>query len=288
MVYGTVKPPSSKSYTHRAITIASIASGESIIRNPLLSRDTIATIEACRAFGAEIDTGGNFVKVKGTRPSVPDDVIDAQNSGTTLRFMTTLMAAASHGYTIITGDSSLRKRPMQPLLDSISKLGGETEIDGSISSQFVSSILISSPLAQREVKLRVNGAVSRPYIDATVLTMKKYGIDITRDSFQFFQVPAGGEYRASEFAVPSDFSSMAFLIGCVAIAGGKLRLDCTGLSMPQADSKRLQIARAMGLKLTVSDDLLLVEHGGEELEGGTFDLSDSPDLLPVVSVLDRK
>jgi 3-phosphoshikimate 1-carboxyvinyltransferase len=308
MVYGTVKPPSSKSYTHRAITIASIASGESIIRNPLLSRDTIATIEACRAFGAEIDTGGNFVKVKGTRPSVPDDVIDAQNSGTTLRFMTTLMAAASHGYTIITGDSSLRKRPMQPLLDSISKLGakafssrndghapiivqgdsligGETEIDGSISSQFVSSILISSPLAQREVKLRVNGAVSRPYIDATVLTMKKYGIDITRDSFQFFQVPAGGEYRASEFAVPSDFSSMAFLIGCVAIAGGKLRLDCTGLSMPQADSKILQIARAMGLKLTVSDDLLLVEHGGEELEGGTFDLSDSPDLLPVVSVL---
>src|SRR5579885_1010773 len=291
MVYGTVKPPSSKSYTHRAITIASIASGESIIRNPLLSRDTIATIEACRAFGAEIDTGGNFVKVKGTRPSVPDDVIDAQNSGTTLRFMTTLMAAASHGYTIITGDSSLRKRPMQPLLDSISKLGakafssrndghapiivqgdsligGETEIDGSISSQFVSSILISSPLAQREVKLRVNGAVSRPYIDATVLTMKKYGIDITRDSFQFFQVPAGGEYRASEFAVPSDFSSMASLIGCVAVAGGKLSLACTELRMPPASSQ-----------------VLLVEHGGEELEGGTFDLSDSPDLLPVVSVL---
>lgn len=308
MIYGSIKPPSSKSYTHRAITIASIASGESTIKNPLLSRDTVATIEACRAFGAEIHTDENIVKVKGTRPVVPDNVIDAQNSGTTLRFMTTLMAAASGGYAIITGDSSLRKRPMQPLLDSISKLGanafsskndghapiivqgdsligGETEIDGSISSQFVSSILISSPLARKGVKVRVSGAISRPYIDATVLTMNKFGIDVVRDSFQFFHVAGEGEYKGTEFAVPSDFSSMAFLIGCAAIAGGKLRLDCTGLNMPQADSKIIQIARAMGLKLTVSDNLLLIEHEGEELEGGTFDLSDSPDLLPVVSVL---
>lgn len=312
-VKGEIKPPSSKSYTHRAIFIASLARGISTLINPLISEDTLSSVDACRAFGInlELNSGQISVKSEGTKPEVPDDIINIGNSGTTLRFLTTVMTGSKKGFTVITGDNSVRRRPMQPLLDSIAQLGGrayssrlngcapiivegdslmggEATLDASVSSQYVSSVLISSVLSKNGIMLRVKGTVSRPYIDATILTMSKFGVKVTRDSYKYFAVDRGAEYRATEFRVPSDFSSMAFLIGCVAAAGGKLRLICEDLGMPQADSKILEYSSLMGVKISVHGSKIEVEHDGSELRGGTFDLKDSPDLLPIISVLGLK
>src|SRR5574337_2020529 len=159
---GSISCPPNKSYTHRAVFLASLASGKSTIRNVLLSRDTLATINACRIFGAKIMVDGSTLTVEGVGNLLPTSKeIDASNSGTTIRIASAIAALADTKITL-TGDSSLKKRPMQPLLDALSKLGarctsdngtapvsitgrilgGITSISGSVSSQFISALLI--------------------------------------------------------------------------------------------------------------------------------------------------
>ena len=166
-VEGTVKAPPSKSYSHRAFILASLSDGRSTVRDALYSEDTLASLETCRALGAEFErksAGECLINGFGCSPSTPEDVLDVKNSGTTLRIMTSVSALAP-GFTVFTGDDSLRQRPMQELLDSLKNLGvnahstkndgkapliveggfkgGETSIPGNVSSQFVSSILIA-------------------------------------------------------------------------------------------------------------------------------------------------
>ncbi|HET6715591.1 MAG TPA: hypothetical protein VFG90_00570, partial [Nitrososphaeraceae archaeon] len=121
---GNVICPPSKSYTHRAIFISSLANGDSQIINPLLSRDTIATIDACKAFGVKIKRTDQGLFVSGNPTlKIPDDVINVENSGTTMRFVTAISALLKNGHVVITGDDSIRKRPMGPLLSALKQLG---------------------------------------------------------------------------------------------------------------------------------------------------------------------
>ena len=124
-VNGEVFAPPSKSYTHRAITIAAL-SDDCVIHRPLMSADTLASIRAAEALGASIEKYEDRIHVKGVngKPHVPNNIIDVANSGTTLRFMTAVSALTS-GVTVLTGDSSIRNRPNQPLLDVLNKLGVE-------------------------------------------------------------------------------------------------------------------------------------------------------------------
>ncbi|MEM2043108.1 MAG: 3-phosphoshikimate 1-carboxyvinyltransferase, partial [Nitrososphaerota archaeon] len=125
-VFGDVTAPPSKSYTHRAVFVASLSDGTSTVRSPLISRDTVATINAVRAFGAQVDQREGLLVVEGMeRPQVPEDVIDAMNSGTTLRIATAVASLVEGGYTVLTGDGSLRRRPMGPLLEALGQLGVE-------------------------------------------------------------------------------------------------------------------------------------------------------------------
>ena len=109
-----------------SLAVADRRGKASRIRNPLLSRDTNATVDACAAMGAEMERREGVLTIKGTRPRVPDDVVNVENSGTTLRFMTSAFSLAPEGYVVLTGDSSIRRRPMQPLLDTLGQLGVQT------------------------------------------------------------------------------------------------------------------------------------------------------------------
>ena len=164
---GSVRCPSSKSYSHRAIAISSLAEGRSTITNALLARDTLATLAGCRALGAEITHEGATAQVKGRHSfDPPENIVNAENSGTTIRIMTAMSCLVKTGYTVLTGDESLRKRPMQPILDALAQLGveaystkgngtpplvvkgggirgGTTVVDGSISSQFITGLRIA-------------------------------------------------------------------------------------------------------------------------------------------------
>ncbi|MDG6954495.1 MAG: 3-phosphoshikimate 1-carboxyvinyltransferase [Nitrososphaerota archaeon] len=305
---GSVRVPPSKSYTHRSVLMASLSPGESLVENPLHSRDTIATFEACRAMGAEVtDSESGFV-IAGTEPRAAAKEVNVENSGTTLRFMTSVFALPLRGRTVLTGDASVRQRPMQGLLDALAQLGaeansaagngcapivvgeggmrgGQARLRGDISSQFVSSILISAPLAREDSRLTVVDPVSRPYIDATLKLSELHGIRIERDGYGSFVIHAAQQYRPVDFAVPADFSSAAFVMAAAALVGGKVELLGLGGGLPQADSAILKILDDLGVKVEHRSDSVVVSAHGARLKGGSFYLGDSPDLLPVLAAL---
>jgi 3-phosphoshikimate 1-carboxyvinyltransferase len=311
---GTARCPSSKSYTHRAIFLAALSEGESKIHNPLISRDTLSSINACKAIGPQIISEESSLRIMGTDLKTPDTVIDAGNSGTTIRIATSVCSLIESGYSILTGDSSLRTRPMDPLLCSLGELGvdcfstkldgtppivvkggglngGNVTIDGSISSQFVSSLLIAAVRARNDVSIIVEGdQVSRPYILSTIATMEKFGIEVERDSsLRNFYVKTGTNSPCI-FHVPSDLSSAALMVAAgVLLSKDKIQLSGLNLDLPQGDSKIFSIVRQMNGSIRVDADRgeLFVE-ASERLDGGDFDLKDSPDLLPVVSILALK
>jgi 3-phosphoshikimate 1-carboxyvinyltransferase len=307
-LHGKLKVPSSKSYTHRALLLAALADGTSSVSNSLSSRDTDATLTACQAVGARVNRHGDILSIDGGRPKLPEDVVDASNSGTTLRFMTSVLAQTEKGHSIITGDSSLRRRPAQPLLDALGALGGlafstrnngcapivvrgggldggDVTIGGDVSSQFVSSLLISVPLSRDGTRVRVTEAASRPYIDATLHSMRAFGVDVAREGYELFDVRLTGGYRASTFEVPGDFSSASFLMAAVAMVGGDLEIAGLDTSVPQGDSAIMSILKKMGCDVGEAAGTLTVAARGDDLEGGRFDLHDTPDLLPVLAAL---
>lgn len=306
---GELYAPPSKSYTHRAISIGSLSS-QSIIHRPLLSADTEATIRACEMFGATIEKKNNDLVIKGVdgAPEVPDDVIDVANSGTTLRFMTTI-ATLTDGVTVLTGDHSVRTRPNGPLLDVLHSLGVEaystrnngraplivrgglkgaiTKIDGSISSQFVSALLIACPLTNNSTTLSIKGELkSKPYVDITIEIIEKAGCEIFVDKNHNtkFIIPAKQKYNLKEYTVPGDFSSASYLLAAAVMTGSKITVKNLFPSR-QGDIKIIDILDQMGANINWDKEKGDVTVNGGDMKGITVDLGDSPDLFPTIAVL---
>ena len=311
---GTVRCPSSKSYSHRAIAIASLADQRSTITYALMARDTLAILAGCGALGADIKYGATKMQIKGSDCfNPPENVINAENSGTTIRILTAMSGLVRTGYTVLTGDESLRSRPMQPLLDALRQLGveaystkengtppiivkgggikgGTTVVDGGISSQFVSGLLIASIYADSEIVIKVRGRlVSKPYVHSTLATMKHFGVSIDHSPDMLEYYIKNARYRGTRFDVPSDFSTAALVLAAGALAGEKLRVNGLNFEMPQGDSHIIDILKIMGCRIKVDEEKgEVVITGADRLEGGNFNLADTPDLLPVVSILALK
>jgi 3-phosphoshikimate 1-carboxyvinyltransferase len=308
---GLINCPPSKSYTHRALVVSSLSEGESLLVNPLRSRDTNATINGCKALGVDIRDRIDKIAVIGRSAfSPPDNVINVENSGTTLRFLTPMSALVHEGYTVLTGDESIRKRPMSPILLALRNLGvecystrfnglaplcirgggisgGNIRISGTISSQFLSGLLISGVYAKSELEIQVEGKqVSRPYLESTISTMKEFGIRVKRSKdYKFFTI-GNGTYRARSFKVPGDFSSAALLLSAGAMLADELIISGLDFSMPQGDLHIVDILKRMGSSIKVNRNQGEIKVSkSESFEGGEFDLSDTPDLLPVVAIL---
>jgi len=306
---GEVKAPPSKSYTHRAFMIALLARGESKIINPLLSFDTEATIEAARTLGAEVSQEGDFWRVLGTAGELKPrtDTIDARNSGTTIRLMSAI-AALSPKLVRLTGDKSVRARPIGPLIEALTKLGakarcegpqgrppvvvggglrgGEVEITGAISSQFISALLLASPYAKENVEMTVTEEFrSKPYVEITLELLDEAGARIKRDrNLMEFKIPGGQVFRAIDFDVPGDFSSAAFVLAAAALAGGTVRVSNLDVQGAQGDKRIIELLREFGVDTRVKGKTVEVS-GGEELSGIEADCGDNPDLVPALAVL---
>jgi 3-phosphoshikimate 1-carboxyvinyltransferase len=263
------------------------------------------------ALGAKIKHEGTTVQVKGLHSfEPPENVINAENSGTTIRVMTAMSGLVRRGHTVLTGDESLRKRPMQPIIDALAQLGveaystkgnglpplvvrgggikgGTTVIDGSISSQFISGLLIAGIYADSEIVMRIKGnLVSKPYVSATLATMKHFGVNVDHSSDMLEYEIKGAKYRGAKFDVPSDFSTAALILAAGALVGEKLKVKGLNFSLPQGDSQIVDILKQMGCPIKVDKDKgEVIVQKADELEGGDFNLSDTPDLLPVVSIL---
>jgi 3-phosphoshikimate 1-carboxyvinyltransferase len=302
-VHGSVLAPPSKSYTHRAMTLAMLADGESVIERPLLGGDTLATLGAVRAFGRAAEMRGDELHIHGGRLSCPENVIDAANSGTTFRLM---MGVASllPCYTVITGDASIRRRPMAPLLEALQQLGVEchstrgnglapvivrgpnigthTLIRGDISSQFITSLLISSALKKVDTDIEIIGELhSKPYLDITMRMMREFGAE-AEETTTGFHVRGGQHYHAKRFLVPGDYSSAAFPLAAGALAGsctvdGLLEKD------EQGDKVILDLLARFGAE--VDRDGAKVTVRKRKLKGIDIDLGDAPDLFPILAVV---
>lgn len=289
-----VRIPSSKSYTHRAYIMASLADGSSRILDPLLSEDTRATLEACRLLGADVSEA----KVIGGKLHSSQE-LDCRNSGTTLRLLTGV-CSLFEGESRLFGDTSLNSRPMKELADTLSSLGaqvqttdgkppltvrgpvkgGEVSISGSTSSQFISSLLISLPLCQNDSFIRIDGAlVSRPYLDITLEMLSDSGIKIEEKDGGFL-IPSSQKYKARDFNLPGDWSSSSYILGAGCFAGSVaegLREDAQG------DRKILDILEAMGADIEFMDGC--VHTWPSILHGIEVDCGNTPDLVPTLAVL---
>ena len=307
-ISGKIACPPNKSYTHRAIFLASLAIDKSIIKNILRSGDTNATINACKNFGVEIkDVGDDITVTSASVLKLQSNTIDAANSGTTIRIATAISALANDKI-VLTGDSSLKKRPMQPLLDALESLGakcsssngnppisvsgeikgGEVKIPGNISSQFISALMITAPKLENGLILNIQGKlVSKPYIDATITMMKKFGVEVeTKTPYKKYIIPEQN-YKATTLTIPSDFSSLALLLSAAVLLGENLTIKASTGSMPQADEAVIDILEVMGVVITLNKNTIKIKSP-EKLDGGKFDLSNSPDLIPAIAILSLK
>ena len=306
-ISGALVCPPNKSYTHRAIFLASLADGKSTIKNVLYSRDTNATISACKSFGATIIQDNSDLIVNGIKKIKSSSEIDASNSGTTIRIAAAI-AALGEGKTVLSGDESLRQRPMQPILDALESIGakcssengkpplsitgkvkgGKITIPGNISSQFVSALMIMSPLTEKGLVLNIDGnLVSKPYLNVTLAVMKKFGVTVkTVKSYKNYTV-SQQKYKQTTFTVPSDFSSLAMLLSAAILLGDNITIKTTIDELPQADRAIFDILKKLGATVNIEKDSVSVQTK-DLLNGGKFDLNNSPDLLPPLAILSLK
>jgi len=310
-VGGTAQAPPSKSYTHRAILAAGYAEGATV-RNPLLSADTAATMQAVEAFGGDVerDETTNDLEITGFagEPAVPDDVIDCANSGTTIRLVTAT-AALAEGLTVLTGDDSLRSRPQKPLLQAIEQLGGRAEstrgngqaplviggpmtggsaaIAGDVSSQFITALLMAGPYTDAGVNIVLQTELkSAPYVDITVELLEDFGITARRTA-EGFQVGGFQEYSppGGEYSVPGDFSSMSYLLAAGALAGEDGVTVAGAKPGAQGDQAIVDVVSEMGAGVEWDRDAGEITVEKDTLEGIEVSVADTPDLLPTIAVL---
>ena len=302
---GEIVCPSSKSYTHRAIFLAALSDGKSIVKEALYSADTRATIDACKTFGVDVHESGDIISIDNSIDlEGKGGIIDVVNSGTTIRIATAI-AAISPNKTILSGDSSIKKRPMKPLLDSLESLGakcisddgkppitvsgtikgGEVEIIGDVSSQFISALLIIAPRLQNGLELNIEGnIVSKPYIDSTIASMEKFGVEVeTIEKYKKYKIEHQ-TYKPTEFSIPSDFSNLALLLSATVLVGNDVSIKISMGDLPQGDELFIDILEKMGVIVTLQNNIISLKTPAK-LDGGKFDLGNTPDLLPPLAIL---
>jgi 3-phosphoshikimate 1-carboxyvinyltransferase len=303
-VSGEVYVPPSKSYTHRAILITALGPGGVVLR-PLISADTRATISASEALGARVSLNDD-VKIEGVsgRPQTPEDVINVLNSGTTLRFCSAV-AALTDG-AVLTGDASIRTRPNGPLLSALNDLGvqafsirnnnkaplvvrgkmrgGTARLNGGVSSQFLSALLIAAPLAEGDTRIAIEGELkSRPYAEITLDMLSDAGARVTAER-QEFLISGNQTYNLRSYTIPGDFSSASYPLAAAAVTGSEATIKGIFPSR-QGDSAIIEILRRMGSEISWDKEKGDLRIKGGELQGIDVDASLTPDLVPTIAVL---
>ena len=288
---GELSPPPSKSVLHRYIIASSLAKGVSKIENISFSEDIIATIEAMKKLGANIEQKENYLLIDGsdTFKNLNENIeIDCNESGSTLRFLFPL-SIVEENKVLFKGRGKLFKRPMTPYFENFEKYkikhsyideneillegqlkSGIYEIDGNISSQFITGLLFSLPLLEGESKIIINGKLeSSNYIDISLDCLSKFGIKIINNSYQEFIIEGNQSYRAGNYRTEADYSQAAFFLVANAI-GSKIRINDLSENSLQGDKKIIDYISEID-NWNSKDTLIL-------------DGSETPDIIPILSL----
>lgn len=298
-----VTAPPSKSFTHRALVAAALARDPSTIVDPLVSEDTSVTAEALRSLGVPLEWEEGRVLVKGIGGRFPvgrEITLDMKDSGTSMRFFSALALLAKKPVVLL-GSPRMHERPIGPLAKALGELGGEIRylgvegypplrvsgrlrggqvaVDGSMSSQFISALLMAAPCGEGDMALTISPPpVSRSYLDVTAGVMSAFGAVPEREGYTRFHVRAGVGYRGRTYRIEGDFSSASYFLAMAAVCGGRARVGNLNRSSPQGDRRFPDLLEEMGCRVQWSDDGILLEGDGR-LSGIDVDMSGSPDTV---------
>ncbi|HVO84991.1 MAG TPA: 3-phosphoshikimate 1-carboxyvinyltransferase [Syntrophobacteria bacterium] len=310
-VTATVPIPGSKSLTHRALIIASLAGGESHLRKFLECEDTVYTMLALRRLGVHLSGAGDTVIVRGTggilAPGAKAEEIFLGNSGTSFRLLLAVFALARGGF-LLSGTPRMHRRPVGELVAALKSLGvdvscskvegfppvalratgirgGKVQLPGSKSSQFVSALLLAGPYAERGIEIEVTGnLVSRPYVDLTIEAMERFGVPVVREGYRSFRVIPGPGYQARDYTIEGDVSSASYFWAAAAVSGGSITTTNVypGTTL-QGDIGFLSILEQMGCTVERGADRVVVRGG--RLSGVEVDMESMPDMVPTLAAV---
>ncbi len=302
-LHGEVTPPCSKSYAQRALAAALLASGRTTLRGIELCRDTRSAIDAIEKLGArvEIKDDNTLIIDGGLRPMV--NRLNVGESGLAARLFTPIAALGGESMTI-DGEGTLKHRPMAMMVNPLRDLGvevrdgggrlpievkgpiagGRIVVDGSISSQFITGLLIALPMAKSDTTVEVHNAVSTPYIDMTLDTLERFGVEVMHNEGDYteFYIEGNQEYKPVDYTIESDWSAAAFIMVAAAIAGDVTVKNISTLSR-QADTLVCRALARAGASIIIEEGAITVSH--RSLEAFTFDATNSPDLFPALVAL---
>ncbi len=304
------RAPPSKSYTHRALIIGALASGTSILTHPLVSEDTVLTRHALEALGVPVRSTTDAIMIEGCDGHVTpgrEITLDLKNSGTSLRLLASL-ALLSDSPLTLTGNARMQERPIGPLGDAITAAGGQVkylnkdgyppvrvqgrlrggtvQIDGSASSQFISSLMIAAPYAEQEMEILLpSDPASRSYLDITAGIMQDFGAEITgREGYRRFRIGNRQRYSGREYTIEGDFSSASYFFAIAAACSGTVTVANLNPSSVQGDRRFVDALAAMGCSVSCSPDSVTVTRAGP-LHGLAIDMSSSPDTVQTLAVV---
>lgn len=303
---GSVSVPGSKSLTNRALPLAALAHGTTTITGALVAEDSEVMVRALQQLGVGLDVRGDTVVVRGAGGPLPSKsaTLDLRLSGTSLRFLTAIVAAGN-GEFVLDGTARMRERPVGDLLEALKQLGADVEgvdghppvtvraagldggsvrVKGDVSSQFLSGLLMAAPLARGPLTIEVAGELlSKPFVDMTIDAMSHFGVTVERQGYERFEVQPGA-YTARDYRVEGDAMAAGYYWAAAAITGGSVRVENLGANTRQGDARLASVLAEMGCDVSWAPDSVTVT-GPRRLRGGEFDLNDMPDQAQTLAVV---
>ena len=306
---GEIQIPGSKSLSNRILLLATLAKGTTKITNLLDSDDIRHMLNSLSKLGVkyQLEDQGTTCIVEGLGGPIQADQADLflGNAGTAMRPLTAALCLGK-GEFLLHGEPRMHERPIGDLVDALQSLGvdiqyqgevnyppllikanglqgGEVSIKGNISSQFLTAILMSAPLAQQDLTIKVDGElVSKPYIDITLHAMKQFGVEVENQNYQAFVVKGQQTYQSpGEIMVEGDASSASYFLAAAAIAGGKIKVYGVGTDSVQGDVKFAEVLEKMGAKISYGPTWIVAEH--DTLKGVDLDMNHIPDAAMTIA-----
>lgn len=300
----------SKSITNRALIFAAFAEKTVILRNPLFSDDTIYMIEALRELGNEIEISDDksYIKVCGnSKREFGNKKIYVGNAGTVMRFISSYIATGN-GEVVVGGNERMNQRPIKELVESLKDLDVEIEylkeigyppikikamgikkdrvkVSGKNSSQYLSSILMSSPYCENNMTIELEDKIiSKPYVEMTLKMMEQFGAKIEKLE-DGYKIKSGRYDKLSDYTIEGDMSSASYFLAAALITNSRLKINNFFLDSIQGDIKILDILKRLGLKILSSKRGSIIVEGVKNYDGFNLKLNDTPDIVPTLAIV---
>ena len=301
-INGTLTAPASKSYAQRALAAALLTEGTTVLRNPSRCDDALAALEVIRQLGATVeDYEDRLIIHGGLNPK--GDTLNFGEAGLGIRLFASIAALLDRSFTL-TGEGSLTKRPMALIADALKAAGadcetnngflpisvrgplkgGNIQLDGSLSSQVLTGLIMALPLASKDSVVQVKNLMSTPYIDMTLSAMERFGVQVIKEGYETFRITGNQHYQGAEFAIEGDWSGAAFLLVAGAIAGS-VTVDELSIKSYQADKAILDAIDQTGAELKISENSVTCSMPEQPLQSFILDATHCPDLFPPLAAL---